>query len=203
MVAARSDVRVPVVAHDHIVVLRGASWADYQRVMELRGDKSAPRIAFLEGDLEIMSPSSSHENIKSLIGRLVEVYCLEHDLEFRALGAWTLEDKTVARGVEPDECYVLSTDPDAQRPDLAIEVVWTSGGIAKLDIYRKLGVREVWFWRDGVLSVHLLHGESYVTTTTSAALPGLDLALLASFLDRPTTSAAIKAYRAALTAPKP
>ena len=203
MVAARSDVRVPVVAHDHIVVLRGASWADYQRVMELRGDKSAPRIAFLEGDLEIMSPSSSHENIKSLIGRLVEVYCLEHDLEFRALGAWTLEDKTVARGVEPDECYVLSTDPDAQRPDLAIEVVWTSGGIAKLDIYRKLGVREVWFWRDGVLSVHLLHGESYVTTTTSAALPGLDLALLASVLDRPTTSAAIKAYRAALTAPKP
>jgi Uma2 family endonuclease len=203
MVAARSDVRVPVVAHDHIVVLRGASWADYQRVMELRGDKSAPRIAFLEGDLEIMSPSSSHENIKSLIGCLVEAYCLEHDLEFRTLGAWTLEDKAVARGVEPDECFVLSADPDARRPDLAIEVVWTSGGIAKLDIYRKLGVREVWFWRDGVLSVHLLHGESYVTTTTSAALPGLDLALLASFLDRPTTSAAIKAYRAALAAPKP
>jgi Uma2 family endonuclease len=199
MIAARA----PAADHDHIVVLRGAAWSDYQRVLELRGDKSAPRIAFLEGDLEILRPSSSHENIKSLIGRLVEVYCLEHDLEFRALGAWTLEDKTVARGVEPDECYVLSTDPDAQRPDLAIEVVWTSGGIAKLDIYRKLGVREVWFWRDGVLSVHLLHGESYVTTTTSAALPGLDLALLASFLDRPTTSAAIKAYRAALTAPKP
>ena len=146
---------------------------------------------------------STSQQTDPLIGRLVEVYCLEHDLEFRALGAWTLEDKTVARGVEPDECYVLSTDPDAQRPDLAIEVVWTSGGIAKLDIYRKLGVREVWFWRDGVLSVHLLHGESYVTTTTSAALPGLDLALLASFLDRPTTSAAITAYRAALTAPKP
>lgn len=95
MVAARA----PAADHDHIVVLRGAAWSDYQRVMELRGDKSAPRIAFLEGDLEILRPSSSHENIKSLIGRLVEVYCLEHDLEFRALGAWTLEDQRRHQGV--------------------------------------------------------------------------------------------------------
>lgn len=34
---------------------------------------------------------------------------------------------------------------DAERPHLAIEVVWTSGGLDKLDVYRKLGVREVWY----------------------------------------------------------
>ncbi len=28
---------------DHIVVLRGAGWADYQRLLEVRGERSAPR----------------------------------------------------------------------------------------------------------------------------------------------------------------
>ena len=37
------------------------------------------------------------------IGQLVEVYCLEHDIEFSACGSWTLEDKAVDRGAEPSE----------------------------------------------------------------------------------------------------
>jgi len=81
---------------------------------------------------------------------------------------------------------------------LAIEVVWTSGGIDKLEIYRKLGVREVWFWRRGQLSAHVLSGETYAQASESAVLPGLDLAELARFLDRPTASQAIREYRAAL-----
>jgi hypothetical protein len=52
-----------------------------------------------------------------------------------------LEDKQVERGVEPDECYVLGDVAEPARPDLAIEVVWSSGGINELEIYRKLGVR--------------------------------------------------------------
>ncbi len=128
---------------DHFVVLHGVSWSDYQRVLEIRGDHSSPRIAYLEGRLEIMSPSGSHERIKSLIGRLVEVWCLEHDVEFTTVGSWTLEDKTTDRGVEPDECYIFGPPRGALRPDLAIEVIWTSGGLAKLEIYRKLGVAEV------------------------------------------------------------
>jgi len=39
-------------AEDKIVVLYDATWADYQRLLELRGDHSAPRIAYLEGALE-------------------------------------------------------------------------------------------------------------------------------------------------------
>jgi hypothetical protein len=43
--------------HDHtpvedkLVVLRGVRWSDYQRQLELRGDRSVPRFAYLEGDL--------------------------------------------------------------------------------------------------------------------------------------------------------
>jgi hypothetical protein len=79
-------------------------------------------------------------------------------------------------------------------------VVWTSGGLNQLEIYRKLGVREVWFWRRGQLTAHVLSDEAYAEAPESTVLPGIDLAELASFLDRPTASQAIREYRAALLA---
>jgi Uma2 family endonuclease len=183
---------------DKIVVLRGLSWSDYQRMLEVRGDAPVPRFAYLQGDLEVMRPSRPHESIKSNIGTLVEVWCMEMGVEFSAVGSWTLEDKASERGIEPDECYIFGDPSQALRPDLAIEVVWTSGGVRKLDIYAKLGVAEVWFWRRGRIEVYLLNGESYEESTTSRALPGIDLSELVSFLDRPTSSQGMREYRALL-----
>lgn len=183
---------------DHIVVLRSATWADFQRALELRGDHSAPRLTFSQGVLQLMSPSKTHESIKSIIGQLVEVYCQIKQLDFGTYGGWTLERKELACGVEPDECYVIGMRPDAELPDLAIEVIWTSGSIDKLDVYRSLGVQEVWVWRRGRLIAHVLRGDRYVESTISAVLPGLDLDHLASFIDRPMASQSIRDYRAAL-----
>jgi Uma2 family endonuclease len=185
---------------DKIVVLHGATWADYQRLLQMRGEVSSPRIAYLKGDLEIMTPSRSHEGLTFNIGHLVVVWCLENDVEFSGYGSWTLEGEDSDHGLEPDECYVFGNVPEPERPDLAIEVVWTSGGINKLEIYRKLGVREVWFWRRGQLTAHALRGEQYEQVTASEVLPGIDLAELASYLDRPTASQAIREYRSALVA---
>jgi len=187
---------------DHIVVLRGATWADYQRLLEIRGDRSAPRITYLEGAIEIMSPSRSHESVKSRIGCLVEAWCLEKGIDFDTYGSWTLEDKREDRGAEPDECYVFGVVDEPERPHLAIEVIWTSGGLDKLEVYRKLGVQEVWFWRRGEILPHVLRGTRYLAAEESEVLPGIDLAQLASFLDRPSTSQAIRGYRAALQAPE-
>jgi Uma2 family endonuclease len=187
---------------DKIVLLREATWADYQRVLEIRGDHSTPRIAYLEGVLEIMAPSQPHESLKSRIGQLVEVWCLEHAIEFNTYGSWTLENKDERRGAEPDECYVFGEYRETARPDLAIEVVWTSGGVDKLDIYRKLGVREVWFWRRGRLTVHALRGDGYQEISASEILPGIDLTELAAHLDRPTASQAIREYRARIQQPR-
>jgi Uma2 family endonuclease len=183
---------------DKIVVLRRATWADYQRLLEMRGDASSPRIAYLEGELEIMAPSRPHESIKSVIGRLVEVWCLEHDIEFGTYGSWTLESKETASGAEPDECYVFGDVSEPVRPDLAIEVVWTSGGIDKLALYARLEVREVWFWRRGRLTVHVLRGDAYEEAASSQVLAGIDLAELARYLERAPTSRAIRDYRDAL-----
>jgi Uma2 family endonuclease len=183
---------------DHIVHLSGVTWADYERLLEIRGDKSAPRLTYLEGALEIMSPSRDHETIKSLIGRLVEAYCLERGIRFTPVGSWTLKERNEERGAEPDECYVFGTEP-ADRPDLAIEVIWTSGRLDKLDVYRKLGVTEVWYWRKGQVQPYALRGERYEAIAASEVLPGLDLALLAEHIDRPTAYDAITDFRAALS----
>src|SRR5690606_32467302 len=118
---------------DHYVRLYGVNWADYLRLLEVRGDRSVPRLTYLKGTLEIMSPSHTHERIKSFIGRLVDTWCLERGVEFTPFGSWTLKSKKNERGAEADECYIFGSNPAAKsRPDLAIEVIWTSGGIDKL-----------------------------------------------------------------------
>jgi Uma2 family endonuclease len=184
---------------DHIIQLDGVSWQDYERILAIRGERSAPRIAYVEGLLEIMMPGRKHENIKALIGCLVDVWCLVYGVPFTKVGSWTLKQRRDKRGAEPDECYVFGEDPDEERwPDLAIEVEWTSGRIDKLDIYRKLGVREIWYWRNGELQPYALRGERYVKIAKSRVLPKLDLAQLVSFLDRRTTYEAIRDYRRAL-----
>jgi Uma2 family endonuclease len=111
-----------------------------------------------------------------------------------------LSQKSVARGAEPDECYVFGHVAEPERPDLVIEVVWTSGGIDKLDIYRRLAVPEVWYWRNGRISVHVLDGEQYREASSSVALAGIDLVELVSYMDASSTSQALRAYRDALRA---
>ena len=187
---------------DHYVHLYGVTWADYLRLLEIRGEKGVPRITYLEGTLEIMSPSSTHEEIKSYLGRLVEVWCLDREIDFTPFGQWTLKNKKNERGAEADECYVFGPQKHKRRPDLVIEVVLTSGGIDKLRVYRKLGVREVWYWDKGRIQVYVRRGRDYAAVDASEALPGIDLAQLATFVDRPTASQAIREYRAALTPQK-
>lgn len=185
---------------DHFVHFRDVSWRDYENVLAMRGDRSAPRVAFISGVLEIMSPSIHHESVKSNIGCLVEVWMDEHAVEYRKLGSWTLKKEPEQKGAEPDESYALHSDlGDPARPDLVIEVIWTHGGLDKLGVYAELGVPEVWLWDRGTIRVHLLRDRNYIESPESEVLAGIDLTLLASFLDRASTSAAKREYRAALT----
>lgn len=46
--------------------------------------------------------------------------------------------------------------------------------------------------------IHLLRGDRYEASAKSAAFPELDLELLVSFLDEPTLTQAVRAYRKAL-----
>lgn len=164
---------------DQRVHLHDVPWSHYEIMMAVKGDAPVPRIAYLEGELELMSPSADHEMIKSRIGQLIEAYAAHRGLDLWPVGSWTVHSAPAKRGVEPDECYTIG-DPRTKRvPDLAIEVVWTRGGVDKLEIYRGLGVGEVWIWREGRLDAYVLRDGRYQPSTVSFVVPGLDLQLVA------------------------
>lgn len=86
-------------------------------------------------------------------------------------------------------------------PDLAIEVVLTSGGIEKLPVYEGLGVREVWFWENDELSVHaFIAGLGYESISASAMLPDLDLGVVAGLLRSGDQLEAVRSFHGRLRA---
>jgi Uma2 family endonuclease len=183
---------------DQRLVMHNVPWSHYEAQLALRGDAPVPRMAYLEGTLELMSPSKDHERVKSYIGRLVETYAIERGIDLSPYGAWTLKYAPREAGAEPDECYILGADQSKDTPDLVIEVIWTSGGIEKLEIYRRLGVPEVWFWKAGAIEIHILDHDGFRQVAASRCLSGLDLALLCSCMDQPTVTQAVRAFRDAL-----
>jgi Uma2 family endonuclease len=171
----------------------GVEWYQYEELLTQLGDNFRYRVTYLEGALEIMSPSRHHELRKKNISRLLEAYFEEKRIPFWGLGSTTFRRQEQRGGTEPDECYCLYADKDI--PDLAIEVVVTSGSIDKLEVYKRLGITEVWFWRDMQCVVyHSRHGQ-YEMLPDSVLLPQLDLALLSAYARQPDPLAALLGYR--------
>ncbi|MEO8554212.1 MAG: Uma2 family endonuclease [Kofleriaceae bacterium] len=182
-------------------VFMHVDWSGYEALDHARGECARPRITYLDGVAELMSPSNDHERIKSHIGRLIDAFCLVRGIKCMPFGNWTLKSMSANAAAEADECYVFG-GVRKPRPDLAIEVVWTSGGLDKLEVYHRLGVPEVWFWIDEVISVHVLGAFGYEKRPRSACLPELDVELVASLLDCETINesvARIQAFAAGLT----
>jgi Uma2 family endonuclease len=187
---------------DHFVRLR-VDWQGYQQLLAMRGESSVPRITYLEGLAELMSPSRYHELDKKRFARLLEAWSESAGVPLEGYGSWTLEDEQVDRGAEADECYTVRrvVERDDDRPDIAIEVVWTRGGIDKLEVYRKLGVREVWFYERGTLRFFALRREAddvYREIPRSELLPELPVDLLLACMQEPDQTSAVRALRAAL-----
>ncbi|MDJ0574979.1 MAG: Uma2 family endonuclease [Xenococcaceae cyanobacterium MO_234.B1] len=161
-------------------ITSGVSWEAYKTLLESLGNSSSYRLAYLSGTLEIMSPSRSHELDKENIGRLLEAYLEENRIRFWGLGSTTFRKEDQQAGKEPDKCYCIGTDKDI--PDLAIEVIYTSGGVDTLEIYRRLGVGEVWLWQNKQFQIYCLQDNSYQQKPQSQLLPDLNLALLAQYV---------------------
>lgn len=205
MVSRMTSAPVPLGQHvpdaDQIVVMSGVDWAGYEALLALRGERSRPKLAYLDGVVELMSTSRGHEGVKSSIGCLVEAYCLEVGIDFSPYGNWTQKQQLEEAGCEPDECYIFGPDPKTiEWPQLAIEIVWTRGGIDKLEIYRRLGIGEVWFWDSDTLAVYVLGKRRHERRERSACLPGLDLAMICRIAQVEPTSAAIRQLREELRA---
>jgi Uma2 family endonuclease len=175
------------------VRLSGVPWEMY---VALRDAVDTPglRMTYFEGELEIMSPLPEHEVAKKTVARLIEIYALERDVPLYGYGSTTFRSAAKAHGLEPDECYCVGHQLK-DFPDIAIEVVLTSGGIEKLPVYAGLRVREVWFWEDDAFHLHALRTGGYEAIRASELLPGLDLDAVASFVRREDQHEAVRAFR--------
>jgi Uma2 family endonuclease len=186
---------------DQRVFLRNLAWADYERLLDVRGESAVPRLTYLNGTLELMTPAINHERDKTSLARLIEASADETGVELEGFGSWTLKSRLKGLGAEPDECYVVGPlDGEPSLPDFVIEVVRSSGGIDKLEVYRRLGVPEVWFWQHGRLSLYGLaaDGSGYALLEHSRQVPTMPPALLEQCMQEPTQTRAVRRLRAAL-----
>lgn len=155
------------------VLLSNVTWETLEK-LDADLAQTGARLTYLDGCLEIMTPFfEAHEEPKKTLSQLVQIYMRAKDIRFYGRGSTTIGMKELGARKEPDESYCLGTRKSV--PDLAIEVTVTSGGIDTLEIYRRVGVQEVWFWEDGVISVYCLRPTGYELVSKSELLPELDL----------------------------
>jgi Uma2 family endonuclease len=185
------------VTEERRILLSDVPWSTYV-VLRDTLDSSGIRMTYLKGSLEIMSPSREHEVGKKQIARLFELFCLERDIPLYGYGSMTVRREEKQRGLEADECYCR--DRDREVPDVALEVIVTSPLLDKLEVYRGLGVREVWVFRGGRFDVHALHGDRYERVAASEIFPEVDLAAVARHAAMPDQHAALRAFRDELRA---
>ena len=180
----------------------GVSWHQYEALLVQLGDRPGFRVTYLDGVLEIVSPSLRHEDTKSRIGDLLLIYFLETDTEYYPKGSTTFWQQERQGGTEADESYCIGTDKAL--PDLAIEVIVTSGGLNRLEVYSRLQGPEVWFWHHDGFSLYHLREETssafiqtygYEEIVHSELLPHLDVDLLAAYVRHPNPLTAAKEFR--------
>jgi Uma2 family endonuclease len=189
---------------DQHVVLRAMSWQDFEALLAIRGERSGVRMYYLDGEIEIASSTKIHEGRKTTLARLLELRAMESDIALNGFGSWTLKKEIREAGAEPDECYIVGDSTEKDVPDLAIEVEWSRAtGLSKPEIYRRLGVRELWTLpSDGRLVVRILEKGEWVEHARSKLFPKLDLTWLRSFLEVDPQSKAVRALRDALRTKK-
>ncbi len=182
------------------LIMNGVTWEQYSTLVNIYTDKyPSLHMTYSNGVLEIMTTSNEHERLKTIIGRLLEMYFVEKRINLNGYGQTTIRQELVQKGLEPDECYCFGELKEV--PDIAIEIFLTSGGIDKLEVYLGLQIPEVWFWyaKQQQWKLYRLRDESneprYEIITRSEFLPELDLELLSQFISATNQTEAVITYR--------
>jgi Uma2 family endonuclease len=188
-------------------VLHEIDWQQFESILQDLGDNRRSRIAYLNGVLEIVMPLPEHEKIKVLISYFVQVLMDEMEIDFEGFGSTTFKRIDKLAGLEPDDCFYIQNnvamrgirkldmtiDPP---PDLAIEVDVTSK--TKFDVYRVLGVPELWLY-DQTLKIYILRDGEYVESELSPIFGDIPIRdVIPQFLEMSLSqgrSTAMKAFR--------
>lgn len=161
---------------DQGTVLQG-TWEHFKHLQQGYEGISRAKLSYYQGTIEILMPGEDHATFTHIIGYLISTFLIDVGIAFKPTGDKTQEREREV-SVQADQSYWIERSKAI--PDLAIEVVFTSGSASKLPKYQALGVLEVWFWEDGTLAIYHLRNGEYECVDRSE-LPGLkdlDLDLL-------------------------
>ena len=188
------------------LIVQGVSWDSYEDILKGFENSNALHFAYDNGDLEIEMPSRKHEKLNRLLAKLIELICEELEIDVDNGGSTTYRNKSKAKGVEPDTCFYIQTEPqvrgqleiDTQKlpPDLVIEVDVTSPSLDKLPIYAALNVPEVWLYKGERVEILQLVVGNYQEIENSLALPVLNSATITEFLDKGLIESSSQWFRA-------
>lgn len=150
-------------------IVHHGTWEQFKFIQKGFDGSPGVRLSYYNETIEILMPGQDHETFARVIGYLVTTFLVEQGIFFKPTGAMTQEKEGVV-STQADESFCIESVKSI--PDLSIEVVFTSGGISKLERYKALGVPEVWFWEDGLLKLYHLRDGNYESIERSH-LPGL------------------------------
>jgi Uma2 family endonuclease len=167
------------------LALEGVGWSTYRAIGRLLEGHNV-RLTYLDGRLEIVSPSAAHEQAKEKFAIIIRLLARALDVPLTGFGSTTFRRRRKRAGKEPDTCFYLG-DRAAQMwgkirvnlridpaPDVAVEVVITARDTVALATYRRLGVPEVWWFEDDELTFHRLGADGrYAEVPESVAFPSL------------------------------
>lgn len=167
---------------DQTLSFAGMTWTDYEKfnLEEYLGYK----ISYFDGVITLVSPSKNHERIAQTIAILICAYCRKFNLLYFPMGSTRLENKPLA-GKEPNVSFAFNTDKDI--PDLAIEVIFSSGSLDDLDKYQAIGIKEIWFWKNNKITFYELQTEEYIQISRSKYLSNLTSEILEKFVNQGLT----------------
>jgi len=189
------------------VVLHNITWEQFENLLKDLGDKRAARLAYYEGNLEIMTPLPEHEYYKEVIGDAIKNIAEELELNYESYGSTTWKRERRKAGLEPDNCFYfqneaairgrldfdLNQDPP---PDLALEIDITNKSLNRFPIYARLGVPELWCYDNGELKIYHLQDGEYLEAQRSLVFPNLPIQELPQLIEEHRNAGRLAVRRA-------
>lgn len=173
---------------DQRIVISGVSPETHQRLLEDLGDQPVPRVTYWKGVLQLISPTSQHEQLIELLCEVVKIHARYHKQRIVGTRSMTLEKKGVDGSAQPEASFYIKQAAQVARtikidlavdppPDLIIEIDITSSSAQKIQtdgLYSQLGIPEIWRYelRSG-FEMYLLQKSRYEVISASENLPGL------------------------------
>lgn len=199
--ATATQTETATIPSDQCVEMHDIDWKGYSTMLRLRGERRGPRMVYLDGSLYLVTTSFPHERFAERLGAFVFEVAVGLDIPFVPSGGTTLRRRKKQSGVEGDKTFYFANEQRVRGkskidlrvdppPDLAIEAVFSHAATASIEVYRRLGVPEVWVCEEAELRILVRQADGrYAESETSVALPFLKGSEIFAWISRPQTVA--------------